>query len=123
MNTPGSPRIQSWLTLNAESIQFSYNPDFFAYDLQRTVPMAEHLFDHIVRQDYLPMHLAIEPRLLQAALESASSRTLFYGGFLHHLKTWQAQMMLQEMRFPFVFDWEGRLKHAVDEFNKAKLNL
>jgi hypothetical protein len=121
-NAPGDSKIRRWLMLNGKDRQFGYVPDLYAYDLQGTVPMAEHMFDLIVlQQGSLPFHLAIEPRLLQAALESTPSRMTFYGGFLHHLKTWQAKVMLQEMRFPFMFDWEGCLKEAVDDFKKEKV--
>jgi hypothetical protein len=35
-------------------------------------------------------------------------------------KSSQAKMMTEQQRFPFMFDWQGRLKTIVDRCNQAK---
>jgi hypothetical protein len=47
----------------------------------------------------------------------APKRLEIYGGFLHHLKVWQARYMREALgRFGFMWDWEGRLKEIVQAF-------
>jgi len=41
---------------------------------------------------------------------------LFLGGYLDSLKAFQSQAMLQSNRFPFMFEWEGRLGQIVKAY-------
>jgi hypothetical protein len=104
-------KIQDWLEANGETRSFIYNPDFYSYDLRWTVPMAEWCYDAIASDKPFPSYLAVDPALFELAFKGKThdQRLLIYGGFLYHLKYWQAQAMMQFRRFPFMFDWQGRL--------------
>jgi hypothetical protein len=52
--------------------------------------------------------------------KAAQDRLFFLGCFLAYLKSSQAKMMMEQQRFPFMFDWRGRLKTIVDRCNQAK---
>jgi hypothetical protein len=104
-------KIQAWLEVNGKTRSFIYNPDFYSYDLRWAVPMAERCYDAIASDKPFPSHLAVDPALFELAFKGRTrdQRLLIYGGYLYHLKHWQAQAMVQFRRFPFMFSWEGRL--------------
>jgi hypothetical protein len=118
-NTLNDARIQRWLEANIGDVSFVYNPDFFSYDLHWTVPMAERCYDLIASDKPFPAYLAVEPALFELAFKDKNrdQRLSIYGGFLHHLKSWQANVMMQGFRrFPFMYDWEGRLREIVQKY-------
>lgn len=117
-NSISDSGIKQWLEINGGQLSFTYNPDFFSYELQRTVPMAERCYDLIASDKPFPTHLAVEPALFGLALKGKNrdQRVAFFGGFLHHLKSWQAQVMWSFRRIPFMYSWEGRLLEAVQKY-------
>jgi hypothetical protein len=52
--------------------------------------------------------------------KTAQQRLLFVGCFLEHLSSWQAQVMMEQNRFPFMFEWQGRLKQIVEQCKQAR---
>ena len=85
--------------------------------------MAERCYDFIASDKPFPTHLAVEPKLFELAFlgKSRDQRLLIYGGFLHHLKSWQAETMMHGLRrFPFTYNWQGRLLEIVQKY-KAQL--
>jgi hypothetical protein len=104
---------------------FAYLPDFWANRLDPVVSIAEHFYDTLVASSDFPAELSIEKRASDLIFrgKDEQERLLFLGGFLVHLKSWQAQMMMQQNRFPFMFSWDGRLKSIADKYmqvNKTK---
>jgi len=101
-----------------ENKSFAYLPDFWANRLDPVVPIAEHFYDTLVASSDFPAELSIEKRASDLIFKGTDvqDRLLFLGGFLVHLKSWQAQMMMQQNRFPFMFSWEGRLKVVADRY-------
>jgi hypothetical protein len=122
-NSINDAGIQRWLEANSGDLSFIYNPDLFSYDLHWTVPMAERCYDLIAADKPFPAYLAVEPALFELAFKDKNrdQRLSIYGGFLHHLKSWQATVMMQGFRrFPFMYNWEGRLLEIVQKY-KAQL--
>ena len=120
-NSLNDARIQRWLETNAGDRSFGYNPDLFGYDLHWTVPMAERCYDLIASEKPFPADLAVEPALFELAFKDKNrdQRLLIYGGFLNYLKSWQATTMFQQFRrFPFMYDWEGRLLEIVQKYKE-----
>ncbi len=119
-NGVADPELQRWLETNRQNTTFFYVPDLYAYDLQRTVRMAERCYDLIASDKPFPADLAVEPALFALAFKQKTrdQRLLIYGGFLHHLRTWQETAMLQQRRFPFSYNWEGRLLEIVKRYRE-----
>jgi hypothetical protein len=97
---------------------FAYEPDFWANRLDETVPIAELFYDALAAGPRVPAGCAIDERAIDLTFRgmAAHDRLLFLGGFLTHLKSWQAGVMLRASRFPFMFDWDGRLKAVSFEY-------
>jgi hypothetical protein len=74
------------------------------------------------RSDDFPGEFAIEKRAADLIFKGKSTqeRLLFLGCFLAHLKSSQGKMMMEQHRFPFMFEWEGRLKVIVDRCKQAE---
>jgi hypothetical protein len=89
--------------------------------LDPVVPIAEQFYDTLVAGSDFPDELLIEKRAGDLIFKGkdAQERLLFLSGFLAHLKSSQAQMMMQQRRFPFMFSWEGRLKVIVDKYEQV----
>ena len=103
----------------------SYLPDFWANRLDPVVLMAERIYDILVTGGEFPSDFAVEKMAFDLVLKGKDleARLLFLGGFLVHLKSWQAEAAMQQRRFPFMFSWEGRLKTIADKYaqnRKAK---
>ena len=103
---------------------FAYLPDFWTNRLDPTVPVAEHFYDILREKPTLPVEFAIEKEAVDLTFSGKDSRNrlLFLGGFLAHLETWQEQVMMQQQRFPFVFEWPGRLQEIVKTFKSQTRN-
>lgn len=83
--------------------------------------MAERCYDLIASEKPFPADLAVEPALFELAFKDKNrdQRLLIYGGFLNYLKSWQATTMFQQFRrFPFMYDWEGRLLEIVQKYKE-----
>jgi hypothetical protein len=104
------------------NISFAYLPDFWTSRLDPALPMAERFYDILSQSDEFPGEFAIEKRAMDLAFKgkTAQQRLLFLGCFLAHLRSWQAKEMMQQNRFPFMFEWQGQLKGIVDRCNQAK---
>jgi hypothetical protein len=100
---------------------FAYEPDFWANRLDDTVPIAELFYDALAAGPHVPAGCAIDERAIDLTFKGKGphDRLLFLGGFLTHLKSWQAGAMLRASRFPFMFDWEGRLKAISFEYAQS----
>ncbi len=119
MNTLKDSRLGEWLRANVDSdIKFDYTPDLYAEDLQATVPMAERLYDVVAKGAPFPVYLFVDPRMpmqLFGSLPEVKRRMEVYGGFLLHLKLWQQNYRFQGLRrWPYMWDWRGRLKTMAD---------
>jgi hypothetical protein len=110
------------LRQNLGNKYFAYLPDFWANRLDPVVPMAERFYDTLNAGSEFPPEFTIEKLATDLVFKgkNAQERMLFLGGFLAHLKSWQAKAMMQQNRFPFMFAWEGRLKVIVDKHLQAK---
>jgi hypothetical protein len=120
-NTLNDPGIQRWVEASAKDVSFVYIPDLLSQDLHWTVPMAERIYDIVAAEKPFPTHLAVDPALLEVAFKGKNrdQRLLIYGGFLHYLKAWQATTMFQSFRrFPFMYDWTGRLLAIVQKYKE-----
>jgi len=93
---------------------FAYLPDFWTNRLDPVVPMAEHFYDALSTSAEFPSELSVEKQAVDVVLKGRGprERVVFLRGFLAHLKAWQGQAMMQQGRFPFTFEWQGRLKEA-----------
>jgi hypothetical protein len=109
------PRIKRFQE-TLENKSFAYLPDFWTSRLDTILPMAEHFYDILRVQPTLPADFAIEKQAIDLVFSNkdSSNRLLFLGAFLLHLRTWQGQVMMQQNRFPFMFEWPSRLKKIVD---------
>lgn len=86
-----------------------------------TVPMAERLYDLIAAGKPFPSYLTVDPTLLALAFKDKNreQQLVAYGGFLHHLEVWQDKSVFREFgRWPFMYDWEGRLKEVVEKYKE-----
>ena len=120
-DTINDPKIKGWLEVNSSGISFVYNPDLFAYDLHWTVPMAERCYELIAADKPFPPYLTVEPKLFALAFKDKNreERLLIYGGFLYYLRVWQKKIMFEGFRrWPFMYDWEGRLKDIVEKYKE-----
>ncbi len=104
------------------NIYFAYLPDFWTSRLDPVVPIAERFYDILSQSDEFPPEFVIDKKAMDLIFKkkAAQDRLLFLGCFLAHLKSSQAKMMMEQHRFPFMFDWQGRLKAIVDRCNQAK---
>jgi hypothetical protein len=100
---------------------FDYMPDFWAARLDDTVPIAERFYDILLTGE-IPPELAIEKTPMDLLFRGRPPRDklTFLGGFLAHLTSWQADVMRQFNRFPFMFDWPGRLREIRDSHKTAQ---
>jgi hypothetical protein len=115
------PNITRWLDINGRGASYIYNPDLFAYDLQRTLPMAERCYESIAADKPFPSYLMVEPRLFVLAFKDKTreQRLSVYAGFLNHLKVWQDKIMFEGFRrWPFMYDWDGRLGEIVEKYKE-----
>jgi len=68
-------------------------------------------------------YLFVDPRMPLEALGkiSQAKRLEVYGGFLNHLKLWQQNYRFQGLRrWPYMWDWSGRLKAIEESFVRAR---
>ena len=101
---------------------FAYLPDFWASRLDPVVPIADHFYDALAKTEDFPGEFAVEKAAMDLVFKGKDGqrRLLFLGCYLVHLKSSQAQMMMQQHRFPFMFDWDGRLKAIAENCARAK---
>jgi hypothetical protein len=123
-NTLNDTKLKQWLALNVEDISFFYFPDLYGQDLQATVPMAERIYDILSSSDpRFPRHLAVDVRIFDQLFGEIEPRQRLeiYAGFLYYLKTWQSTTMFQQFRrFPFTYNWQGRLQKIVAEYDQRQ---
>jgi SAM-dependent methyltransferase len=100
---------------------FDYVPDFWATRLDDTVPIAECFYD-ILAMGEIPSELTIEKAATDLLFQGKppGDKLAFLGGFLAHLTSWQAEAMRQFNRFPFMFDWPGRLREIRNSYRAAQ---
>lgn len=118
-NSVRDQQLKKWIETTAPDVTMTYMPDLYVYRLDLTVPMAERLYDVTLSCQGGPTEWEILPLLFAAALKAKipEQRIVLYGEFLSGLKAWQSKTMMQEFqRFPFMFDWPGRLKLATDKY-------
>jgi hypothetical protein len=101
---------------------FAYLPDFWTRRLDPILPMAERFYDAFNRSDDFPQEFAVEKKAMDFIFKgkTVQERLLFLGCFLAHLRSWQAKVMMEQNRFPFMFEWQGRLKAIVDRCMETK---
>ena len=115
------PEVQKlWQSLG--QIQFAYLPGFWTTRLDPILPMAERFYDVLSRSDDFSSEFAIEKRATDLVFKGkpAQQRLVFLGCFLESLRAWQAKVMMEQHKLPFMFEWQGRLKGIVDRCNQAK---
>jgi hypothetical protein len=115
------PEVQKlWQSLG--NVQFAYLPDFWTTRLDPILPMAERFYDVLSRSDDFPSEFSIEKGATDLVFKGkpAQQRLVFLGCFLESLRSWQAKVMLEQHRFPFMFEWPGRLKEIVEKCKQAK---
>lgn len=108
---------QDWIDQQRPGTSFHYIPDLWRYRLEIIEPSAEHLYDSLKGDDELLAHIEIEPGLMKSVFEGkhVAQRLLVLGTFLAHLKKFQETAMWQQQRFPFMFEWQGRLGELVKQ--------
>jgi hypothetical protein len=85
--------------------------------------MAERIYEVVANGAPFPDYLFVDPRMpLQVFGKIAQAKRLeVYGGFLNHLKLWQQNYLFQALRrWPYMWDWSGRLRAIVESFNQAQ---
>ena len=99
----------------------SFTPDFWSSRLAPAAPMAEYLYERLSSSAQFPAELAIEPEVATAVFKSLpqDARVAFLGEVLYGLRTWQGQVAMGRGNFAFQFSWGGRLKDAVDLYQKS----
>jgi hypothetical protein len=114
------PQVKK-LQANLGDTYFGYLPDFWTRRLDPVLPMAERFYDILNRSDEFPQEFAIVKKAADLIFKgrSAQERLLFLGCFFAHLISWQAKVMREQSRFPFMFEWQGRLKAIVDRCKEA----
>ena len=107
---------------NLGNIYVGYLPDFWTHRLDPVLPMAVRFYDILSRSDEFPKEFAIEKKATDLIFKgkTAQERLLFLGCFLADLRSWQAKVMVEQNRFPFMFEWQGRLKTIVDRCKEVK---
>jgi hypothetical protein len=115
------PQVKE-LQANLGVTSFGYLPDFWTTRLDPALPMAERFYDSLNRNDDFPPEFAIEKKAVDLIFKgkTAPERLLFLGCFLASLRSWQAKVMVEQSRFPFMFEWQGRLKAIVDRCKETK---
>jgi hypothetical protein len=118
VNIPQVKKLQESLG----NTYFAYLPDFWTSPLDPILPMAERFYDAFNRSDDFPQELAVEKKAMDLIFKgkTAQERLLFLGCFLANLRSWQAKVMMEQNRFPFMFEWQGRLKAIVDRCKEMK---
>ena len=120
-NSLGNLHVGKFISENLSDVAFNYLPDLYSQDLQATVPMAELFYDIFDTNQAFPPYFAVDSRLFDRALADMqpSARLQVYAAFLFHLKKWQSEYMFQGLqRFPFSYDWPGRLAKIVREYRE-----
>ncbi|WP_353071411.1 hypothetical protein [Tunturiibacter gelidiferens] len=115
--------LKRWLEQNAAKRSFLYNPDFFAYSLHLTVPMAEQFCDFIATRDIFPTNLTVEQGLFNSAFQGKTpdQRLVILGQFLDSLQQYQRQSYVPtHFHFVSVYSWEGRLADLVMKYKNAE---
>ncbi|HEY1743223.1 MAG TPA: hypothetical protein VGG18_08650, partial [Granulicella sp.] len=99
----------------------NFTPDFWSSRLAPAASMAEYLYDRLSSSAQFPAELAIEPEVATTIFRSLpqEARVAFLGEVLHGLRTWQGQVAIGRGNFAFQFSWGGRLKDAVDLYQKS----
>ena len=118
VNIPQVKKLQA----NLGDTYFGYLPDFWTRRLDPILPMAERFYDAFNRTDDFPPEFAVEKKAMDLIFKgkTAQERLLFLGCFLAHLRSWQAKVMMEQNRFPFMFEWQGRLKAIVERCMETK---
>lgn len=112
------PKISKIRAITDKS--FAHIPDFWNSHLEEITPIATFFYDQF-EQKGLPPDLSINETAAAFFNEKQGhERIVFLGGFLDYLKRWQAEVMMQNRRFPYMGDWTGKLKAAVDAYKQTK---
>lgn len=121
-NSLNDRKFGEWLNTNVND-DFRYVPDLYTEDLQDTVPMAERMYEILLKGAPFPTHLFVDARFpLQVFGDIPQAQRMeVYGGFLQHLKAWQQTFLYQAFnRWGFMWDWSGRLKTIADSAKAQK---
>jgi len=102
--------------------RLSYTPDFWRHPINPAIQLAEDIFDSLWDRGEFPAELALEQKVTKAVFASMAQddRIEFLGEFLQELKRWQSQVMMSRQRFPYMLEWGGKLKRAVDMYKLKK---
>jgi hypothetical protein len=102
--------------------RFAYAPDFWRNPINPALQLAEDIFDSLHDKGEFPAELAVEPDIAKAVFSGMAQddRIEFLGEFLQELKRWQGNVMMQRQRFPYLLEWGGKLKRAVDMYKTKK---
>jgi hypothetical protein len=100
---------------------FAYVPDFWASRLDATVSIAEQFYEALAGPGF-PPEFAVEQQGIDVIFKGKEpkERLPFLGGYLVHLQSWQAQAMMQFNRFPFMFEWHGRLGDIANAYRESR---
>lgn len=98
-----------------------YLPDFWNTPLRLAIPTAERVLSLLVNPEF-PSYLAVEPQVADAVFRPMTKleRENFFAEFLVQLKAWQDQVMMQQMRFPFLLSWPPHLQAVIDQYNSRQ---
>ncbi len=116
-----SPVIDSFRKEHPDQC-FSYTPDFWRHPINPAIQIAEDVFDSLWEKGEFPAELAIEPKTTKAVFASlaADDRIEFLGEVLLELKRFQGHAMMARQRIPYMLEWGGKLKRAVDMYKLKK---
>jgi hypothetical protein len=102
--------------------RYAYLPDFWRNPINPAISLAEDIFDFLSAKDGFPPEFALEPDVTKAVFTGMvqDDRIEFFGEFLQELKRWQGAVMMQHQRFPYMLEWGGKLKRAVEMYKTKK---
>lgn len=105
--------VAGYLKTAIKDQNLGYNPDLFAYSLQETAPIANQFYEDISTKRFPDPQYEIVPKLIELTFDKKSDPLSVLGAFLWHLLGWQSSWMLSNRRFPYHFNYEGRLAELV----------
>jgi hypothetical protein len=114
-------RAKKWFEEQRPNATFTYGPDLWRYNLSAIVPIAERFYESLRSDLEFVRQTSVDPRAIESFFtgRNTDERLLIFGGFLTNLRRWQSEVLMQQNRFPFFFEWTGRLDEIVKRFQAS----
>jgi hypothetical protein len=114
--------IEKWLKEFKPGVSFAYQSHIVLHDLVQVIPLAEMLYDALVRgpEDALVYCLTVEKTLINILLkeEARDGRLLLLGRYIQYVQKAQSDYYLANRRFPPHINWGAKLEPLVKAATK-----